>query len=115
MIPAISAQSSCEYKEQLIQQLDVVASNIANATTTRIPGGGPYKKKNIYCSDSGCMINEDSDFKSIYEPEHIDADSSGIVLYPNINTSEEMDNMIKLQELYEQLPPNCLAKKDGFK
>jgi flagellar basal body rod protein FlgC len=110
LIPAFSVQSSCEYKDQLILQMDVITSNIANANTTRTPSGGPYKKKYIYCSVSGCVINEDSDFKSIYEPKHMDADQNGTVLYPNIDTVEEMENLIKLQELYEQLPQSCLAK-----
>lgn len=100
LIPSLS-HGSISYKDQIVQQMKVTATNIANASTTRTVEGGPYKKKNIYCSDSGCEISEDSVFKSVYDPKHIDADHSGMVKYPDIDVVEEMDNMIKLQELYD--------------
>ena len=40
-------------------------------------------------------------FKMVYEPGHPDADSEGMVKYPDINVVEEMANMMTAQRGYE--------------
>lgn len=39
--------------------------------------------------------------KSVYEPNHPDADESGYVMYPNVNVIEEMADMMVAQRAYE--------------
>jgi len=39
--------------------------------------------------------------RRVYEPNHPDADEFGIVSYPNINTVEEMVNMITIMRTYQ--------------
>ncbi len=105
-------------------RLDVVSSNLANAQTTRTEDGGPYKRKEVMLSavpvasrfrsaltnamDGGPSSVEVSEVRAdekpgrrVYEPDHPDAGSDGYVEYPNINTVEEMVDMITVMRTYE--------------
>ncbi|HAS90182.1 MAG TPA: flagellar basal body rod protein FlgC, partial [Desulfovibrio sp.] len=46
-------------------------------------------------------VSDTRPFKEVYEPNHPDADSKGIVKYPDINVVEEMVNMITISRSYE--------------
>jgi len=39
--------------------------------------------------------------RTVFQPEHPDADANGYVAYPNINTVEEMVNMITTMRTYQ--------------
>ena len=39
--------------------------------------------------------------RMVYNPSHPDADPNGMVAMPNVNTVEEMANMISAQRSYE--------------
>lgn len=105
-------------------EINVTAMNIANAKTTRMPGGGPYQRKSVVIgtaevddffskhmqsaldrSVKGVKVMEvatDSrPFQRVYEPGHPDANEEGIVLYPDINVVEEMANMMTAQRNFE--------------
>lgn len=105
-------------------RMNLIASNLANALSTRTPEGGPYKRKDAMFS----AMSTESSFSAIldkksqphakgvevmeimedhnpprlqYEPGHPDANSQGYVAYPNVNVVEEMTDMISATRSYE--------------
>ncbi|MCX7816616.1 MAG: flagellar basal body rod protein FlgC [Syntrophales bacterium] len=101
-------------------RLDVVTSNLANINTTKTPSGEPYRRKIPVFSSTEVQttdkknfketlktvkveILEDStnSFKTIYDPQHPDADSQGMVKLPNINVIQEMAEMIAASRSFE--------------
>jgi flagellar basal-body rod protein FlgC len=105
-------------------RLEVASSNLANAKTTRTPDGGPYRRRDVVLSQLGhdemfgdtltrelnqmpgtVQVQEISEDEApprqVYEPNHPDANEFGIVSYPNINTVEEMVNMITIMRTYQ--------------
>ena len=104
---AVSAQS---------QRLNVVASNLANADTVAGPDGQAYKARQVVFqtqlmgagNDSGnagvrvSSISEDqTPGRRIHDPKHPQADADGYVTYSNVNTVEEMVNMISASRSYQ--------------
>lgn len=106
------------------KRMAAISSNIANAQTTRTAEGGPYQPKEVVFgsepakeSFSEILAGELGDnaqtviAKEVqnskkppvlkYEPNHPDANAEGYVAYPNINTMEEMANMIEASRAYE--------------
>lgn len=107
------------------QRMDIISQNIANVDTTRTQDGGPYIRKtavfeempdnpsfkkslkiaNAKIKGGGVRINtieEDAtDLKSVYNPQHPDADENGYVLMPNVDTVKEMVDMISATRSYE--------------
>ena len=45
-------------------------------------------------------VESDRDFLSVYDPTHPDADENGYVLYPNVDTTEEMLDMMTSTNAY---------------
>lgn len=97
-------------------RMNVIANNIANAQTTRTEEGGPFRRQvAIFMSkslgqrfnESGFglevkkIVDDDSPFRQVYDPTHPDANEDGVVLYPNVNLSIEMINMLSAQRAYE--------------
>ena len=105
-------------------RMNLISSNLANVNTTRTPQGGPYRRKDAIFAAQPLHSN----FKSVlaaqtaqqptavkvagvfednsvpikkHDPQHPDADAQGYVLYPNINVTEEMVNMISASRSYE--------------
>jgi flagellar basal-body rod protein FlgC len=104
---AVSAQS---------QRLNVVASNLANADTVAGPDGQAYKARQVVFqtalmgtgNDGGnagvrvTNISEDqTPGRRIHDPKHPQADADGYVTYSNVNTVEEMVNMISASRSYQ--------------
>jgi flagellar basal-body rod protein FlgC len=107
------------------ERAEVVASNLANAETTRTPNGGPYKKQEVVFGTQtprpgkfalalanlgdlharGVKVEKVVEDKSApvrrYEPGHPDADADGYVSFPNINPVEEMVNLMGAAQAYE--------------
>jgi flagellar basal-body rod protein FlgC len=101
--------------------MNTIASNLANARTTRTAEGGPYKRLDpvFQATQLGGdafggpgesavslvkvqRIQQDArDPQLVYEPGHPDADVKGYVRYPNVNVVEEMVNMITASRAYE--------------
>ena len=110
-------------------RMDVIASNLANAETTRTPEGGPYKKKTVVLTSEplpgafGTSLNdaarvvkvekieEDREVRMVYDPTHPDADGKGFVAKPNINLMMEMADMITTSRNYEA----CVTAFDATK
>ena len=104
---AVSAQS---------QRLNVVASNLANADTVAGPDGQAYKARQVVFqtalmgagNDIGnagvrvSTISEDqTPGRKVHDPKHPQADAEGYVTYSNVNTVEEMVNMISASRSYQ--------------
>jgi len=100
-------------------RMDVIAQNIANAETTRTEAGGPYLKKSVIFTEqtasfnsalrsaqaggvavTGIVENRDA-VARVYDPGHPDADELGYVSMPQINTTEEMVDMISASRSYQ--------------
>ena len=111
-------------------RMDLISSNIANATTTRTPEGGPYARQRAIFApvnvrpayksplvpdriDSGLgtgvrvvKIEKDTTpFRLVYDPEHPDAiqtgPKKGYVEMPNVNVVTEMTDLISASRSYE--------------
>jgi len=97
-------------------RIEIISTNIANSETTRTENGGPYRRKvpvfqevlrNIQGrkENGGVMVKsiyeDPSEFRTIYDPTHPDADENGYVKLPNVNIVREMVDMINAQRAYE--------------
>ncbi len=102
-------------------KMDLISTNIANINTTRTDEGGPYRRKTLLFEENLNLersrltnkienksqgvrvvgIEEDEDFRIIYEPDHPDADEDGYVNMPNVNMVDEMIALINTQRTYE--------------
>jgi flagellar basal-body rod protein FlgC len=104
---------------------EVVASNMANAETTRTPKGGPYKRQLVVFGTGrpnranfalaltrlsdlhvrGVKVAQVVQDKTPpirrYEPGHPDADAQGYVSFPDINPVEEMVNLMGAAQAYQ--------------
>ena len=101
---AVSAQS---------QRLNVVASNLANADTGAGPDGSAYKARQVVFTTTPMggpgtagvtvsQVTEDNTpGRRIHDPKHPQADAEGYVTYSNVNTVEEMVNMISASRSYQ--------------
>ena len=122
MIRGIYAAASGMIAEGL--RTDVTANNLANVNSTRTVAGGPYRRqvvvfapregeqsfgrvlqKEMGSNTEGVRavgITEDaSPFRTVYEPQHPDADANGYVRMPNVNVVAEMVDMITASRAYE--------------
>ena len=99
-------------------RLQTVASNMANARTTRTEDGGPYKKRMpVFQTEAdpfGTMLDQaisrvevteiaesDAPNVRVFDPGHPDAGVDGYVEYPNVNVLEEMVDMMMTARTYE--------------
>jgi len=115
---AISASASALTVERT--RIEVAVSNIANAESTRGPDGQPYRRRDVLLasdpigsfdavlgqvSASGVkvagIVQDQTPFRRRYEPSHPDADADGFVLLPNVDTSEEMVDMLGAARAYQ--------------
>jgi flagellar basal-body rod protein FlgC len=98
-------------------RVQLAASNIANAETTRTAQGGPFVKKDPIFQ--AALMGETADgmpvtgvkvagiensaepFVTKYDPTHPDADAEGIVRFPNVNPMEEMVNLTGASRSFE--------------
>ncbi len=116
--------SSTALEAQKIR-LNVIASNIANASSTNTPEGGPYRRKDVlfktvmFGESAGGVevpqvVDDQSPFRSVYDPSHPDADKKGYVSYPNINVLTEMVNLMTAQRSYEANLTMITSYKDMY-
>lgn len=101
--------------------MDTIASNMANAETTRGADGQPYRRKvAVFEENLGKALNSNGDyadvpqgvkvvqikddtspFRRVYDPTNPDADASGYVSMPNVNILNEMADMMVAVRSYE--------------
>lgn len=107
-------------------RLDVTAENISNSSTTRTESGDPYRRRMVvfeprnegsfqeifsrtakgkYSGQQGVVVSEiiedDSPFKSVYEPTHPDADENGYVMMPNVDLLKETIDGMEASRAYD--------------
>jgi len=106
-------------------RLDTIAENISNSNTTRTENGEPYRRKtvvfepsnqnsfrNIFSATAGnlnnqqgvvvtSIIEDESDYKSVYNPSHPDADENGYVKYPNVDLLKETIDSMEASRAYD--------------
>lgn len=99
---------ACKLKIIWALQVSLLQSNIANVNTTRTPEGGAYKRQYLECTDiSKCQIIFEENIALKYEPDHPDSNSDGYVEYPNINMSQELENLIVAEKAFETTELKC--------
>ena len=110
-------------------RVNLVASNLANANTTKTAEGGPYKRKDpifqaidisgddtnqgLASVEVAEIATDSAPGPKVYDPDHPDADDEGMVEMPNVNTVEEMVNMIETQRAYE-VNSKAISSADGM-
>lgn len=105
-------------------RINTVASNIANAETTKTEEGGPYKRRDVVFAAQdvprlenfasaldqatlkgvkvAAVLADDKPPRQVYDPGHPDADpKTGVVEMPNINPVSEMVNLITASAAYK--------------
>lgn len=105
-------------------RMDVISQNIANAGVTRTENGGPYRRKMVVLESInggssfrnelekaakvqaagvkvGSVIEDKSPLVPVYNPSHPDANEEGYVMMPNVNTAQEMIDMLGASRAYE--------------
>ncbi len=106
-------------------RMDVIAQNLANANSTRGPDGQPYRRHEVVfrSADVGgeadgriserasdrplsgvepvAIVEDPSALRTVYDPNHPDADEDGYVHYPNVNPVTEMVDMMTATRAYE--------------
>ncbi len=112
-------------------RMDVSSSNIANADSTRgtyVNGEWtPYQRKMVSLQSNGnrfqfshmlqkelqqqknashgvkatSIVDDETPFKLLYQPEHPDADENGYVELPNVDLLKEMVDMMSASRSYE--------------
>ena len=96
------------------ERMKIIAENIANANSTSpTPGGDPYRRKiatqqNNFDRElganlvtSGKPLNDQSDFRSQYDPGNPTADKQGYIKLPNVDPLIEIMDMKEAQRSYE--------------
>ena len=110
------------------RRLNVIASNLANAQSTRTAEGTPYKRRDVVFQSTPVVPKFQNVFKrasmgmgekaldgvrvlrvvedkrpgqAVYDPKHPHADGKGFVTMPNVNVMEEMVNMMAASRSYE--------------
>ncbi len=102
-------------------RMDVIAANLANAQSTRTPGGGPYRRRDVVLeaapqSESfedllaapanaavrvARVVEDRRPPQLVFDPGHPDADAKGYVAMPNVNVVTEMVDMMAAARAYE--------------
>ncbi len=105
-------------------RMDVISQNLANAQVTRTENGTPYRRKMVVLSSidgSGSfqnslsramaanaagvqvksIVEDQSPLVPVYDPAHPDANEEGYVMLPNVNTTQEIIDMLAASRAYE--------------
>jgi len=105
-------------------RMNIISANLANVNTTRTSEGGPYVRRDVVFASrpvehafqgilesnlaretSGVevagIVRDQRPLPTKYDPGHPDADEDGYVKMPNVNTVEEMVNLISATRSYE--------------
>jgi flagellar basal-body rod protein FlgC len=118
------------------RRLRLIASNLANARSTRSVDGRIYRRKDLLFAavpvgqERGVwtgenegqnrvvtvgVVEDPGPLKRVYMPEHPDADKDGFVLFPNVEPFEEMVHMVDALRSYEANIASFNASKEMMK
>lgn len=100
-------------------RMEVIASNLANVSTTRTAAGGPYQRQqpvftaqpvagpfsdvlgeSLRTVKVESIVLDPSPPVKRFEPGHPDADPAGFVSYPNVDPTVEMVDMLSASRSY---------------
>ncbi|HET7171883.1 MAG TPA: flagellar basal body rod protein FlgC [Gaiellales bacterium] len=125
MFDAFAISGSGMTAERL--RMDVIASNLANADSTRGADGQPYRRRMVVLQAgspsfdqvlSGVkvagVVDDQSPLRRVYDPSHPDADAQGYVTLPNVNPVTEMVDLITASRGYEANVTAMNAAKQMF-
>jgi flagellar basal-body rod protein FlgC len=125
MFDAFAISGSGMTAERL--RMDVIASNLANADSTRGADGQPYRRRMVVLQAgspsfdqvlSGVkvdgIVEDQSPLRRVYDPSHPDADAQGYVTLPNVNPVTEMVDLITSSRGYEANVTAMNAAKQMF-
>lgn len=115
-------------------RINTIASNLANAETTRTAEGGPYKRRDVVVTSTNISAPsfenaldeaslkgvkvasvklDDKEPQLVYDPGHPDADkTTGMVAMPNVNPVTEMVNMMTASAAYRAAAEVVNVTKD---
>ena len=104
---------------------EIVATNMANAETTRTADGGPYQRQHVVFASTApqqsfgqllgasgpsdqeiggvrvaAVVSDEGGLLRRYDPGHPDADKEGYVSYPDINPLTEMVDLMGATRAY---------------
>jgi flagellar basal-body rod protein FlgC len=115
---AITASASALAAERT--RIEVAVSNLANAESTRSADGTPYRRRDVVLATDtvgsfdaalgrsgatgvtvAAVVEDASPFRRRYEPSHPDADADGFVSLPNVDTPQEMVDMMGAARAYQ--------------
>lgn len=102
-------------------RVNLASSNLANAETTRGPGGQPYQRldpvfRSIHMSAQNeaptvgqsplgvqveRIVADPTPGRKVYSPGHPDADPDGFVTFPNVNPITEIVNLLSASRAFE--------------
>jgi flagellar basal-body rod protein FlgC len=101
-------------------RMNVIASNLANARTTKGADGQPYQRldpvfvakpvapgsfdpvlRNVHEVELAGVRPDTTPGEMVYDPGHPDANAQGYVQYPNVNVVTEMVNLMTASRAYE--------------
>ena len=113
---------------------ELLVENLANAETTRTPGGGPYRRKDAVFESAAVespfsslldaemhaaggvgvseIVTDMRDPERRYMPGHPDADGEGYVAYPRVNPAEDMVDLMGASRSYQANVAAIAAVKD---
>src|SRR5436305_496678 len=107
------------------QRHKVLASNLATASTTRTPEGGPYRRRNVVfaaeplendfgetlasLAEQGAhegvtvtdVVEDRTPPRMVFDPSHPDANADGYVAYPNVDPMAETIDLMAATRAYE--------------
>lgn len=104
-------------------RMNTLASNLANARTTRTAEGGPYRRADpvfravaadarlgiegdphaasVFMVDVPEVVQDQTPGPLVYDPTHPDANADGYVEMPNVSVVTEMVNLVTATRAYE--------------
>lgn len=101
-------------------RMNVIASNLANARTTKGADGAPFRRKDpvfravamgpdsvdpvlrsVHKVALDSIKEDPSPGQRVFDPSHPDADGRGFVEFPNVNVVTEMVNLMTASRAYE--------------
>ena len=105
------------------KHVEIIASNLANISTTRSIEGGPYRRKIPVFAETSLtfaeelsrseqkvgtggvqmvdVVSDPTPLQKVFNPSHPDADAYGFVSLPNVDMSKEMVDLVYASKLYE--------------
>jgi len=102
-------------------RVNLAASNLANAESTRGPDGGPYRRLDpvltarpfadaLGAADPSApglgvevtaVVADQGPGRRVYSPGHPDADPQGFVVFPDVNPISEVVNLMSAARSYD--------------